>query len=84
MILCLPTFLGHTSTIIASTISDLALAYFPSFQTLAVTNSNQSRYESRTKWATTCTIGSSRYKNLKLRKKRGSGPKAHRKRQEAK
>jgi hypothetical protein len=29
---------------------------------------SQSRYESHMGWATTCTIGSSRYKNLKLRK----------------
>jgi hypothetical protein len=31
---------------------------------------NQSRYESRTRWATTCTIGSSIYKNLKLKKRK--------------
>jgi hypothetical protein len=30
---------------------------------------NQSRYKLHTKWATTCTIGSSIYKNLKLKKK---------------
>jgi len=30
----------------------------------------QSRYESHTRWATTCTIGSSKYKNLKLKKER--------------
>jgi hypothetical protein len=36
-----------------------------------VTNSNQSRYELHTKWATTCTIGSPKYKNLKLKKKEG-------------
>jgi hypothetical protein len=36
---------------------------------LYVTNSNQSRYKSHTKWATTCTIGSSRYKNIKPKKK---------------
>jgi hypothetical protein len=29
---------------------------------------SQSRYESRRSWATTCTIGSSKYKNLKLKK----------------
>jgi hypothetical protein len=28
---------------------------------------SQSRYESHVEWATTCTIGSSKYKNLKLR-----------------
>jgi hypothetical protein len=36
---------------------------------IAVMNSNQSRYVLHTKWATTCAIGSSRYKNLKLKKK---------------
>jgi hypothetical protein len=36
-----------------------------------VTSSNQSRYKSHTKWATTYTIGSPKYKNLKLKKKEG-------------
>jgi hypothetical protein len=30
---------------------------------------SQSRYKLHTKWATTCTIGSSKYKNLKLKKR---------------
>jgi hypothetical protein len=30
---------------------------------------SQSRYESHIRWATTCIIGSSKYKNLKLKKR---------------
>jgi hypothetical protein len=36
---------------------------------------SQSRYESRIKWATTCTIGSYKYKNLKLKKRERKGRK---------
>jgi hypothetical protein len=34
---------------------------------------SQSRYKSCIRWATTCTIGTSKYKNLKLRKKGAQG-----------
>jgi hypothetical protein len=37
---------------------------------------SQSRYKSRIRWVTTCTIGSSRYKNLKLGKERERLPTA--------
>jgi hypothetical protein len=40
---------------------------------VVVTNSSQSKYKLHRRWATTCTIGSSKYKNLKLKKKGKKG-----------